>query len=67
VDGQPATALRGDQTLLTVPVKAGSKTVELEFSSRYYARGRLITLGSLVMLLIWAGSAVARRRAHRGG
>ncbi len=67
VDGQPATALRGDQTLLTVPVKAGAKSVELEFSSRYYARGKLITLGSLLLLAIWAGSGVARRRAHRGG
>jgi uncharacterized membrane protein YfhO len=67
VDGHPATALRGDQSLLTVPVKAGSKTVEMEFSSRYYARGKLITLGSLLLLVIWAGSAVALRRAHRGG
>lgn len=66
VDGQPATALRGDASLLTVPVKAGSKSVRLEFSSRYYARGKLITLASLVLLGIWAGSGMARRRGHRG-
>ena len=66
VDGQPATALRGDQTLLTVPVKAGSKVVELVFSSRYYARGKVVTIGSLLMLIMWAGTAVAWRRAHRG-
>jgi hypothetical protein len=67
VDGQPAAVLRGDQTLLTVPVKAGSKTVELEFSSRYYARGKFITVGSVLLLILWAGGAVVRRRAQRGG
>jgi hypothetical protein len=67
VDGQPATALRGDQTLLTVPVHAGAKRVELEFSSRYFAMGKLITIGSIVLLLAWAGTAVWWRRAHRSG
>ena len=67
VDGQPATALRGDQTFLTVPVKAGAKRVELEFSSRYFALGKLITIGSTVLLLAWAGAAFRWRRAHRGG
>jgi hypothetical protein len=67
VDGQPTTALRGDASLLTVPVKAGSKSVVLEFSSRYYARGKLITLASLLLLVIWAGSGVVRRRGQRRG
>jgi hypothetical protein len=67
VDGQPATALRGDQTLLTVPVKAGAKQVELEFSSKYFAQGKLITIASILLLSAWAGAAVWRRRAHRRG
>jgi hypothetical protein len=67
VDGQPVTPLRGDESLLTVPVKAGTKTVELEFSSRYYARGKLITLGSLLVLVLWTGAAVAWRSVHRRG
>jgi uncharacterized membrane protein YfhO len=67
VDGQPVTALRGDQTFLTVPIKAGAKQVELEFSSRYFALGKLITIGSTVLLLAWAGAAFGWRRAHRGG
>jgi len=67
VDGQPVTALRGDQTFLTVPIKAGAKQVELEFSSRYFALGKLITIASTVLLLAWAGAAFGWRRAHRGG
>jgi hypothetical protein len=67
VDGHPATALRGDQTLLTVPIAAGTKTVDLEFSSRYYARGKLMTAASLVLLLAWAVTAVVWRKARRRG
>jgi hypothetical protein len=67
VDGQPTTALRGDQTFLTVPVKAGARQVELQFSSRYFALGKLITMASLLLLLVWAGVAVWWRRAHQGG
>jgi hypothetical protein len=67
VDGQPTTALRGDQTFLTVPVKAGARQVELQFSSKYFALGRLITMASFLLLLAWAGVAVWWRRAHQGG
>ncbi len=67
VDGESASVLRGDHTFLTVPVPAGSKRVELAFSSRDYARGRLVTWASLLLLAIWAGGGLALRRAHRGG
>ena len=67
VDGQPASTLRGDQTFLTVPVKAGARQVELQFSSRYFALGKLITMTSFLLLLAWAGAAVWWRRAHQGG
>jgi hypothetical protein len=67
VDGQSAPVLRGDHTFLTVPVTAGSKRVELTFSSRHYARGRLITWVSLLLLAVWAGAGLASRRARRGG
>jgi hypothetical protein len=67
VDGQPSAALRGDQTFLTVPVKAGARQVELQFSSSYFARGKLITMASLLLLLAWAGVAIWWRRAHQGG
>jgi hypothetical protein len=67
VDGSPAAVLRGDQTLLTVPVKAGSKSVELGFASAAYARGKLVTLASLSLLMLWTGAAIAWRRTQRGG
>jgi len=67
VDGVPAVALRGDQTFLTVPVKAGAKRVELEFSSSSFARGKLLTAISLVLLALWAAACVWRRRALRSG
>jgi hypothetical protein len=65
VDGQPAAVLRGDQTFLTVPVKAGAKSVELEFSSAYYALGKLVTMASLLLLAAWGGAGVAWRRRER--
>jgi membrane protein YfhO len=67
VDGVPAVTLRGDQTFLTVPVKAGAKRVDLEFSSSSYARGKLLTAISLVLLVLWAAAGVWRRRAQRSG
>jgi hypothetical protein len=67
VDGQSAPVLRGDHTFLTVPVTAGSKRVELAFASRDYARGRLVTWASLLLLAAWAGAGLASRRARRGG
>ncbi|MGH9893047.1 MAG: hypothetical protein ACREA0_13855, partial [bacterium] len=65
VDGEPATVLRGNQTFLTVPIKAGARRVELEFSSAYYARGKLVTWISLLLLAVWAGAGVVWRRRQR--
>ena len=67
VDGKPVPVLRGDHTFLTVPVPAGSTRVDLSFSSRDYARGRLVTWASLLLLAAWAGAGLASRRARRGG
>ena len=69
VDGNAAEVLRGDQTFLTVPVKAGARQVELEFVSHDYARGRLVTWMSLLLLAVWGGGAVAwrRRKGQRSG
>ena len=67
VDGKSTPVLRGDHTLLTVPVPAGSKRVDLSFSSRDYARGRLVTWASLLLLIAWVGAGLASRRARRGG
>jgi uncharacterized membrane protein YfhO len=62
VDGASVQVLRGDYTLITVPVPAGAKRVELTFRSPDYETGRAISLGSLVIL---AGVAVAPFAARR--
>lgn len=64
VDGTPAQTLRGDGSLITVPLAAGARRVELEFRSDAYARGKLITIVAILALLGLAvgPSALARRR-----
>ncbi|MGE5760762.1 MAG: hypothetical protein ACM37V_10455, partial [Gemmatimonadota bacterium] len=53
---------RGDHTFLTVPVKAGARNVELEFVSRDYLRGRLLSWISLFLVVAWGAGAVVWRR-----
>jgi hypothetical protein len=69
VDGKPATTERTNFVLIGVPLPAGAKTVELEFTSPTYQRGKLITLLALAATLIWlaAGVVVERRRAAPAG
>ncbi len=64
VDGTPAAVLRGNYALLTVPVPAGAKRVELAFRSHAYETGRLISLLSLGVLfaLVLAPAAIHRKR-----
>jgi hypothetical protein len=57
-DGKPALVLRGDYTLLTVAVPAGTQEVVLGFRSEAFAHGRLLTLCSALLLI---GLAVGSR------
>lgn len=66
VNGDTATVLRGDQSLITVPIQAGARTVELTFEPRDYQTGKHITWASLILLLALAGTPVALRRRSRG-
>jgi hypothetical protein len=52
VDGQPVKVERGDVTLITVPVPAGARTVELRFVSRAFERGKVISIASLLLVLL---------------
>lgn len=62
VDGKAVNVLRGNWTLITVPVAAGAKRVELSFVSSAYRRGKLLTfLSVLVALGAVIGPVVARR------
>jgi hypothetical protein len=51
VDGQEAAVLRGNHTLITVPVPAGARQVELAVRSRTVALGTKVSLGSLAIVL----------------
>ncbi len=63
VDGAAARVLRGDWTLITVPVPAGAKAIDLTFDSRAFRRGKLITWLSLILALgAVVGPAAWRRR-----
>src|SRR5438309_814056 len=64
-DGRPAPCLRGDYSLITVPLASGTKTVELSFRSKLYERGRALTLGSLGLLVIAAAGSLAAGRRRR--
>ena len=52
VDGRDAPVLRGNGTLITVPVPAGARELALRYEGRAYAQGRLITVVSLIMVAI---------------
>jgi hypothetical protein len=67
VDGQPGQVLRGDHALLTIPVGPGAKRLELSYYSRSFARGKVI--GLITLLLVIAGFVVppVMERRRRGG
>jgi hypothetical protein len=66
VDGDTATVLRGDEALITVPVPAGARRVELTFDPQDYRTGKRITQLSLLLLIGLAGTPIALRRRRRG-
>jgi hypothetical protein len=51
VDGQETPVVRGNMTLITVPLRAGAREVELRFASPQYRTGRAVTVLSLVLVL----------------
>ena len=63
VDGQPVTPLRGDGALITVPLPAGAREVELTFESDAYQTGKAIMIVcSLLVVSGFVGPIVARRK-----
>ena len=51
VDGRPGQVLRGDNSLLTIPVAGGARRLELSYRSRAIARGLAIGLVSLLIVI----------------
>jgi membrane protein YfhO len=66
VDGKAATTLRGDWALLTVPIPAGARNVQLTFSSPGYALGRGVSLASVGLTLALVLIPAVLRRRKRG-
>jgi hypothetical protein len=52
VDGLEAEVMRGNMTLITVPVSAGAEVVEVSFESADYKLGKLVTLLSLALVVL---------------
>lgn len=63
VDGRPAAIGRAQYTLIGVPLRAGARSVALDFSSEPYAHGKAITWIAIVVGLIalCAGTVMERR------
>jgi uncharacterized membrane protein YfhO len=63
IDGQPAAVRRGQFALITVELPPGAREVVLEFRSRTYARGRMITFISLAAVAgLFLVPAIRRRK-----
>jgi len=65
VDATPTATLRGDYSLIAVPIPEGAKTVELWFDSAEYRQGWWITMLSLAILVGLAIGPAAARRLRR--
>ena len=65
VDGHGAPVLRGDESLIVVPVAAGARTVSLTFRSPAYRKGKDVSLASLVVLFVAVAAPIAARRRRR--
>jgi len=64
VDGAPARVVRGDWALITVPIPARARKVELSFESPGYALGRDISIASVgaTLALILLPGLIRRRK-----
>ena len=59
IDGKPATVERADLTLMGIPLPAGARKVELDFSSDTYKEGKAITLAALALAILAALAGAA--------
>ncbi len=62
VDGESAPVVRGNQTMITVPVPSGASEVELVFDSKRFRTGKIVTLVSVLMAVATVIVPVMRRR-----
>jgi hypothetical protein len=62
VDGKPGTVRRADHALLSVDLPPSAREVRLWFDSPAYARGKVVSLVSLVLAALLIGIPVFTRR-----
>jgi hypothetical protein len=65
VDGKATPLLRGDYTMLSVPLPPGAREVRLWFASATYGRGKLVTLVALLMAVALCAAPLWQRRFRR--
>jgi hypothetical protein len=66
VDGRDVRAERADYSLIGVPLTAGARKVELEFTSAAYQKGKVITwFAAAAALALWIFGLVAGRATMR--
>ena len=62
VDGKPARIGRVDYTMIGVELPAGARSIELNFTSPAYQRGKVITWISIALGFLMLGAGVLRDR-----
>ncbi len=62
IDGEPAEAVQGNGSLITVALETGARVVELRFVSAEFVRGKAMTFASLVLVMIGLVAPPLRRR-----
>jgi hypothetical protein len=62
VDGKAGVVRRANHTLLSVELPLDAKEVQLEFKSKAYATGKILSLLSLILALVWIALPLVRRR-----
>jgi uncharacterized membrane protein YfhO len=62
VNGTPAAVRRVQGSLIGVEIPGGAATVELEFRSRSFERGRLVSLLSIAAAVLLIVAPALRRR-----
>jgi hypothetical protein len=62
VDGKPARLGRADYTLIGVELPSGARSVELNFTSPSYQRGKVITWIAIAIGLLMLGAGIWRDR-----
>lgn len=65
VDGRPARIGRADYTMIGVELPTGARTIELNFTSPAYEKGKVITWIAIVLGLLMLGFGIWRDRSQR--